>query len=156
MAEQINEESAQSILDMGMAQAKGMLDNPESIDELLGQVKERVSKLPGAVAGALTKVPLMATMIKSYVTGEYTVISPKVVASVLGALIYLVKGKDLIPDSIPLLGLVDDIAVVALAIKLNEKELREFDAWKNGYVIPEIIESVENVEAGQSTEVETI
>ena len=140
MAEQVSEESARSILDMGMAQAKSMLDNPDSVDELLGQVKERVSNLPGAVAGALTKVPLMATMIKSYVTGEYTVISPKVIASVLGALIYLVKGRDLIPDSIPILGWVDDVAVVALAIKLNEKELREFEAWKKGYVLPENVE----------------
>ena len=31
MAEMVNEESAQSILDIGMAQAKSMLGNPESI-----------------------------------------------------------------------------------------------------------------------------
>ena len=140
MAEMVNEESAQSILDIGMAQAKSMLGNPESIEDLLGQVKDKVSGLPGAAASSLAKVPLMGTMVKSYVTGEYTKISPKVVACVLGALIYLVKGRDLIPDSIPILGWVDDIAVVALAIKLNEKELREFEAWKKGYVLPEDVE----------------
>ena len=149
MAEQVNEESAQSILDIGMAQAKSMLGNPESVEDLLGEVKDKVSNLPGAAASALTKVPLMGTMVKSYVTGEYTKISPKVVALVLGALIYLVKGKDLIPDSIPILGWVDDIAVVALAIKLSEKELREFEAWKKGYVIPEVIEPVEQSETAE-------
>ena len=41
----------------------------------------------------------------------------------------------------------DDIAVVALAIKLNEKELREFEAWKKGYVLPEdVVETPEAVQ----------
>jgi uncharacterized membrane protein YkvA (DUF1232 family) len=130
MAEQINEESAQSILDIGMAQAKNMLGNPESIEDLLGQVKDKVSGLPGAAASSPAKVPLMGTMVKSYVTGEYTKISPKVVACVLGALIYLVKGKDLIPDGLPLVGLVDDPAVVTAVIKLNEPEIEAYKNWK--------------------------
>ena len=54
MAEQVNEESVQSILDIGMAQAKNMLGNPESVEDLLGQVKDKVSGLPGAAASALS------------------------------------------------------------------------------------------------------
>ncbi|MDO5118230.1 MAG: YkvA family protein [Eggerthellaceae bacterium] len=150
MAEQVSEESARSILDFGMAQAKTMLNDPDSVDDLLGQVKERVSNLPGALAGSLAKVPTMASMIKSYITGEYTEISPKVIACVLGALIYLVKGKDLIPDSIPILGWVDDIAVVALAIKLNEKEIRAFEAWRLGFVLPEDAEKKQDTGVAQA------
>lgn len=136
MAEQVKEQDVRSILNFGTEQAQEMLNNPDMVDDLLGQVKEQFTKLPGTVAGSLANVPLMATMIKSYITKEYTNVSPKVIACVLGALLYLVKGKDLIPDSIPLLGLVDDVAVVALAIKLNERELKEFQAWTLGYVLP--------------------
>ncbi|MBQ6455405.1 MAG: DUF1232 domain-containing protein [Eggerthellaceae bacterium] len=150
MAEQVSEESAQSILDIGMSQAKSMMDDPDKVNDLLGQVKEKVSGLPGALAGSLAKVPTMASMIKSYVTGEYTEISPKVIACVLGALIYLVKGKDLIPDSIPFLGWVDDVAVVALAIKLNEKEIRAFEAWRLGFVLPEDAEKKQNAEVAEA------
>ena len=134
MAE-FNEESVRTVLDSGMAQAKSMLDDPTQIDDVLSQVKSQVANIPGAVGGALAKVPLMANMIKCYVTKEYTVVSPKVVASVLGALLYLIKGKDIIPDGIPLLGLVDDVAVIALAIKLNEPELAAFEQWQKGHVI---------------------
>ena len=126
----VNEKDVQNILEASAAKAEALLGDPAKIDDLLAQVKTNVADLPQAAAGALQNIPLMASMIKGYVTQQYTNVSPKVVASVLGSLLYLVKGKDLIPDSIPVLGLVDDVAVVALAMKLNEKEIEEFKQWQ--------------------------
>ena len=48
----------------------------------------------------------------------------------VAALLYLVKGKDIIPDGVPLLGLVDDLAVVTAVIKLNEPEIEAYKSWK--------------------------
>ena len=127
----VNEKDVQNILEASAAQAKDLLGDPDKVDALLAQVKTNVADLPQAAVGALQNIPLMASMIKGYVTQQYTNVSPKVVASVLGALLYLVKGKDLIPDGIPVLGLVDDVAVVALAMKLNEKEIEEFKQWQD-------------------------
>ena len=126
----VNEMDVNNILEASAAKAESLLGDPAKVDALLGQVKTQVSDLPQSAVGALQNIPLMASMIKGYVTKQYTNVSPKVVASVLGALLYLVKGKDLIPDSIPVLGLVDDVAVVALAMKLNEKEIEDFKQWQ--------------------------
>ena len=123
-------DDARTVLNTSMEKAEVMLQDPNQVDDLLGQVKDRFTELPLTLGDALSNIPLMAAMIKGYITQEYTEVSPKVIASVLGALLYLVKGKDLIPDSIPLLGLVDDVAVIALAMKLNEKELDAFKQWQ--------------------------
>ena len=40
------------------------------------------------------------------------------------------KKEDLISDKVPVLGLVDDMAVVGLALNLCKKELGEFSAWR--------------------------
>ena len=69
-------------------------------------------------------------MIRAYITKEYTVVSPKVVGTMLASVIYLLMGKDIIPDRVPIIGHIDDIAVIALALKLNEKELDEYAAWR--------------------------
>ena len=135
----VNEKDVRNILDASAAQAEALLGDPDKVDALLAQVKTSVSDLPQAAAGALQNIPLMASMIKGYVTQQYTNVSPKVVASVLGSLLYLVKGKDLIPDSIPVLGLVDDVAVIALAMKLNEKELDDFKQWQDDQ--PKIVDA---------------
>ena len=130
MAEKMDYEGAQTILDSSTVEAENMLSDPNQVDQILEEVKKRAADLPATVGSALANVPLMAQMIKGYVTQEYTEVSPKVVATVLGALLYLVKGKDIIPDGIPIVGLVDDLAVVTLALKLNEPELEAFKQWQ--------------------------
>lgn len=126
---------AKEALEHGVAEAQEILNDPAKVEDVLAQAKARVSELPGAIGGALSNIPLMANMIKCYVTREYTAVSPKVVASVLGALVYLVKGKDLIPDNIPIVGLADDVAVITLAMMLNEPELKAFTEWQESHVI---------------------
>ena len=48
----------------------------------------------------------------------------------LCAVLYLVKGRDIIRDDIPVVGLVDDIAVAGAAFMLSEKELDAYAAWR--------------------------
>ena len=126
MAEQISPEQVQQVIDNGLAQAQDILSDPEKIDALLKDLAEKVKQLPAGTGEALSNIPLMAQMVKGYVTREYTNVSPKVVATLVSAFLYIVTAKDIIRDDIPVVGLVDDIAVVALAMKLNEKELAEY------------------------------
>ena len=47
------------------------------------------------------------------------------------AIVYLLKQKDIIPDSVPLVGRVDDIAVLGFALKFVEPQLKEYAAWRD-------------------------
>ena len=129
MAE-IDFDAAKQVIDNGIDEAKSFLDDPEKMDSLLTSVKAQVANLPTTVTGALTQIPTLAAMAKSYVTKEYADVPVKTIASVVAALLYLVKGKDIIPDGVPLLGLVDDLAVVTAVIKLNEPEIEAYKSWK--------------------------
>ena len=133
MADQLNTENAQAILDGSTIEAENLLNDPIQVDQILAEVQERVADLPATVGSALASVPTMVEMIKGYITGEYKDVSPKVVATTLGALLYLVKGKDIIPDAIPIVGLVDDLAVVTLALTLNKPEIEAFQQWRQNH-----------------------
>lgn len=112
-------------------QAEGLIKDPSKVEELLQQLEEKMKEIP--VAGdALSKVPLMVSMIRSYITKDYTAVSPKVIVTLLAAIIYLLKGKDLIPDSIPVVGYVDDLAVFAAAFLIDEPELTAYSQWREG------------------------
>ena len=50
----------------------------------------------------------------------------------VGAFLYVVKDKDLISDNIPIVGRADDIAVVGLALKFVEPEVKAYKAWREG------------------------
>lgn len=140
MAEQFNVDDAKKVIEEGIAQAQELMNDPGKVNELLEQLQQKVKEVPAGALEALSNIPLMAQMVKSYVTKEYGEVSPKVVASLVSAFIYFVIKKDIIDDGVPVLGLVDDVAVVALAMKINEGELAAYKAWREANQLPETID----------------
>ena len=123
-------EQAQELLDKGTEEAQEVIQNPSKVDELLLQLEDKLKEVP-AIGSTLADLPLMISMVKAWITKEYTEVSPKVIACLVAAIIYLLKRKDLISDSIPVIGIVDDIAVLGLALKLSEPELKAYAAWRD-------------------------
>ena len=111
-------------------QAEALLRDTGKLEALLQQLEQKLQEVP-TVGTALSKVPLMISMIHSYITKEYTQVSPKVIITLVAAIIYLLKGKDLIPDNIPVLGYADDLAVFAAAFMLDEPELKAYEQWRS-------------------------
>ena len=130
MAEKFNMDWARGVIDSSMEQAKGFVENPEQMNGLLQQLQDMLANLPESTMAAFKNVPLMASMVKDYITRAYTEVSPKVVISLVSAFLYIVKKKDLISDSIPIVGLLDDISVVTLVMSICEPELKAYAAWR--------------------------
>jgi uncharacterized membrane protein YkvA (DUF1232 family) len=89
-----------------------------------GQRRKRNGRSPGirrmiAAAAFMPlagRAPLYARLIASLIGDERVPTSRK--ALLAGALGYVVLGRDIVPDRVPLLGQLDDLVVVALAIDL--------------------------------------
>ena len=126
-----NMEQTQELLDKGTQEAQEIIQNPSKVDELLLQLEEKLKEVP-AIGSTLADLPLMISMVKAWIKQEYTEVSPKVIACLVGAVIYMLKKKDLINDAIPVIGIVDDIAVLGLALKLSEPELKAYAEWRDG------------------------
>ena len=125
----IDLDKAKEIIDSGIDQATDVLKNNEQVSRVLEQVQAKVKEVP-MLESAVKDFPVMVSMVKSYATKEYEAVSPKVVATIVSAFLYLVKRKDLIPDNYPSLGQLDDIAVVVLALKFVQPEINAFREWK--------------------------
>lgn len=138
MAEQITPDQIAQLIEDGATQAQEILSDPAKIQELMTQLSEKVKELPSAAGEALGNIPLMASMVKSYVTKEYDAVSPKVIVSLVTAFLYFVAAKDLIRDDIPVLGIADDLAVIAFVMKLNEQELKAYQQWRESNQMPEV------------------
>ena len=125
----INMEQAKGLLENSTAQAERIMNDPSQVDDILIRLEEKLKEVP-AIEETLSDLPLMVAMVKGYITKEYSRVSPKVIALLLGSFIYLVKKNDLISDKIPVLGIADDLAVLGLALKLSETELNDFSEWR--------------------------
>ena len=117
-------------LNRAAAEAQDFINNPARLDQLLVNLEATLQKVP-VIGESVSELPTMIAMVKSWIKQEYSV-SGKVLATIVGAFIYVVKRKDIIPDSIPIVGRADDIAVVALALKFVEPEIDAYKAWRDG------------------------
>ncbi len=130
MEQIVSIDKAKAVIDSGIDQAQEIIKNNEELNELVTKVQATVKNTP-VLGDAVADLPVMVSMVRSYATKEYTVVSPKVIAALVSTFLYLVKRKDLIPDNIPILGHLDDIAIAAVALKLSEPELKAFREWQD-------------------------
>jgi uncharacterized membrane protein YkvA (DUF1232 family) len=74
----------------------------------------------------------LVRLVVAYARGNYRDIPADSLVLVVAGLIYVVSPLDLIPDTIPGVGLLDDAVVVGRVIKSVRKELEQFRAWEVG------------------------
>jgi uncharacterized membrane protein YkvA (DUF1232 family) len=75
-------------------------------------------------------LPLLGRLLKAWKDGSYRGLSVRTLASLAGALLYVVSPVDLIPDFIPGVGFIDDAAVLALLLHSLAQDLAAFRIWE--------------------------
>lgn len=96
---------------------------------LLAVARKRSSR-GGLINGLREDLGLLQALCVAWWRGEYRAISrPALVAAVAG-LLYFLSPLDAIPDWIPGLGFVDDLAVLGWVMRKWSGELQAFRTWK--------------------------
>ena len=84
----------------------------------------------GKLQRYLDDAKILFSLLKDYANGTYREVPFNVVAAIGGALLYVLSPIDLIPDFIPIIGYLDDAAVIAFCLNLIEKDLISYNIWK--------------------------
>ena len=77
-----------------------------------------------------TDAELLVGVVKDYWAGDYREMPYLSIAAVAFALLYVLNPVDLIPDFIPVIGVMDDAAVVGVCLMMIEQDLHNYRAWK--------------------------
>ncbi len=126
MTEFTNEQAAEEL----KKKADSVTD--DDIRKVLGREDDIEQKFRNA--GPLEKfwedIKLLLAMIRDYWNGDYREVPWTTIAAAVGALLYVLSPIDLIPDFIPVIGYMDDAAVVALCLKAIISDLDKYKVWK--------------------------
>ena len=90
--------------------AKEYISSPTKVRELLNSVLLLASK--DGVKNVKDEIMLMYHFLSDVCNGRYKDYDKSSIALIIAALIYLVAPTDLVPDFIPIAGLVDDATVI--------------------------------------------
>ena len=75
---------------------------------------------------------LLLGIVKDYWAGRYRSVPYGLIAAVVFVLIYVFNPFDLVPDFLPLIGEIDDAAVVGVSLMALEQDLFKYRNWRQG------------------------
>ena len=154
MSELTITKDVENAYESGKKEAEKILKDPDKMELFLQRLEQKLDEVP-LVGEQLSMVPVMVSMIKSYVTKEYTDVPATTIVAMIAALLYLISAKDIISDKLPIIGLLDDIAVLALAWRYTVGEADKYQIWRreNGLEAAYFDESAEE-RARKAAEIE--
>jgi uncharacterized membrane protein YkvA (DUF1232 family) len=86
----------------------------------------------GPLARFIEDAKLLIAIVKDYWAGKYRQIPYGAIASIVFSLIYVLNPFDLMPDMLPVIGQLDDVAVMGACLLLVEQDLHKYKDWKLG------------------------
>lgn len=136
--EKFKNKDAKKELENGYGKAEKLLKDDQNMERFLQRLEKKLKIIP--VGGeALSMIPTMVSLLRSYVKKEYNDIPIGSIIAIVSALAYWLTPGDAIPDLIPGVGFVDDAAVTAVCLKLVGSDIKEYQKWreKNNKVLEE-------------------
>lgn len=130
-----------------VGKAEEYIKKPTRMKQLLNDAYTKASdkKDVGSIAHeAWETLQTMLRLIRTSISGEYTGLPTSTVVAAVAVTIYFLSPIDLIPDFIPVLGLLDDVALVAWFSTTIKEEMDKFLEWEK--TRPSVVEDATVVE----------
>ena len=124
---QLTEQEVAELRALIAERAKGMCE--DDLKKLLAdqdKAEKKLLALDTKLPGLVRQVKVGFSMVKDYWKGDYRAIPFWSVASVAAAIGYFIAPTDAIPDFIPLVGYLDDAAVLAAVMAGFKQDLKAY------------------------------
>ncbi len=125
----ITEQQATEELNKKYDESVEILNDQDKMDDFLNKMEEKVKDIP-LVGNKLSNVPVFIQLIKDFTTKKYSIIPVGIVIAIISSLLYVLLPIDLISDYLPIIGYIDDAAVVGACLKLVDSDVKKYIEWK--------------------------
>lgn len=119
-----------------VASARRLIEHPEQLRQIVDDAFIKMRKHSDAIREIAADLRIILRLIKAWLAGGYKDISTKSIVILIGAILYFLNPFDAIPDTIPVLGYVDDVAVVGWIVKTLKDEIEKFRVWESARANP--------------------
>lgn len=129
MENKFTDEMLESQISKNTKEAEELLKDEDRMERFLERLERKLEKVP-VVGKQLSNIPMLVSLVRSYIRKDYRDVPLGSIIAIVSALIYFLSPIDLLPDSIPVLGYVDDGAVFAFVWKMVADDIEEYRKWQ--------------------------
>ena len=125
--------SKESSIKEYISKAKKIINDDEKLKELIDDVLKNLKEVSSdkkTSAKLNDSLRLFIIIINAYTSKEYTYVPWKTICLIVAGLIYFIYPVDLIPDFIPVSGLIDDVALIAWIYESIQDDIENFLEWE--------------------------
>lgn len=132
--------SDDTFLQKALRLMQGSSDEAEEIAQDSGKLDKLVNKSRKKMSNVKDKKPnvlnffnqliVFQRLLRAYSRKEYPHLPWKSLLTIVGAILYFINPLDLIPDFIPGIGLIDDIAILGWAYRTLDSDVQRFQEWE--------------------------
>jgi len=123
------EKEAKKELENGYDTAEEILKDDKRMDRFLQRLEKKLKVIP-VTGKTLSMIPTLIELIRSYIKKEYKDIPIGSIIAIISALLYWLTPIDALPDTLPGIGYVDDVSVLALCLKLVKSDIDDYEKWR--------------------------
>ena len=109
--------------------AESYVGHEEKLCCLLEKAARKSEKCYEFLLAPWESLQIFLRLLRAHLAGKFHS-PPDSILMIIAAVIYFVSPFDLIPDSIPVLGLIDDAAVITFVAKANLTLISNFRTWE--------------------------
>ena len=125
--------SKESSIKEYISKAKEIINDDEKLKKLIEDVLKKLKEISSdkkTSAKLNDSLRLFIRIINAYTSKEYTYVPWKTICLIVAGLIYFIYPVDLIPDFIPVSGLIDDVALIAWIYESIQDDIEKFLEWE--------------------------
>ena len=125
--------SKESSIKEYISKAKKIINDDEKLKKLIEDVLKKLKEISSdkkTSAKLNDSLRLFIRIINAYTSKEYTYVPWKTICLIVAGLIYFIYPVGLIPDFIPVSGLIDDIALIAWIYESIQDDIDNFLEWE--------------------------
>ncbi|MDF9392075.1 MULTISPECIES: YkvA family protein [Methylococcus] len=103
--------------------------NFEQVEAQRSAIRERIAGIP-LLRDIWEEVEVLMDLVRDYWTGRYRDIPRWVVGALSFALLYFINPIELIPEFVPVIGYLDDVALLLLVLHLTREHVEKYKIWR--------------------------
>jgi uncharacterized membrane protein YkvA (DUF1232 family) len=121
-----------SNFDLAHKQAEEYSNDQSRVGTLLSGAERKAEQDRDRLGEIWDTLGALIRLLRAWARGRYTVVPWRTLVFAIGGILYFLDPLDLIPDPIPVIGYVDDAAVLAFVLRAIRKDVERFLAWEGG------------------------